>query len=114
MKPICDYQGNEIKEGMTLVQIRTKMPFSHIIQYKITPKGTKENVIDVKQDVWTLGQEYRVFKDENGILRYEMIINSPDPKGSGVFHFFLENLYHFADSNYIIAIKGISDQRPEK
>ncbi|MFA7290363.1 MAG: hypothetical protein WC055_15925 [Melioribacteraceae bacterium] len=103
-QPIYDWMGNEIKAGMTIYYVQTKIMYSQFgVAFPMNEEHCEIILFDKQPDeeCWELGTGYEVF-DNGGVLYVtkqfgEYSISSP--------------VYIFPETNTIIAIKGISDTK---
>ena len=106
-KPVYDYMGNQIKEGMIIKIIRTRPFFSEytpcvLKKGKITQTG---ETIKFPEKCWKCVGEWKVVKKDNK-LYYCVRFNEVET----FFH--LPMLEFWKQPGDLIAIKGISDIQP--
>lgn len=108
---VCDYLGNEIKEGMTIKIIRTKPIWSEMQMCVTTGNGKMEKkgeVVKAPEKIWECVDEWPVVKGDDGTLRYIVDFGSV-----GSIHLLLSGIEWGRQKQDLITIKGISDAEPE-
>lgn len=104
---ITDWKGNEIKAGMTIYFVTTKVPFPYSGRISILMPQTRESIQESEEDwikrkntdIWSLGMPHTV-EEKYGQLFYT---TEPDEEG----YTFSFPLYQRDN----IAIKNISDKK---
>lgn len=106
-KPVTDWQGNMVKAGdeVCFIKIRTGGMFTAAFLIPDQKGGyTEHNIPDEPEtDCWEVGECIKV---EEG-LRYTTV------QGEFTFTQPLSLLTFCMDSRHILAIKGVSDKRPD-
>lgn len=100
-KPICDWQGNEIKEGMTIYYVKTRI--HHNMLGVMMPEGyLKILQKEYSEDCWILGEPCQVKMMPFGLCSILEL------KDGGQYMILLVNTAYLS-SETVLAIKGISD-----
>lgn len=108
---VCDYLGNEIKEGMTIKIIRTKPIWSEMQMWVTTGNGKMEKrgeTVKAPEKIWECIGEWPVVRGADGNLRYIV-----DYGSAGSIHWLLSKIDWGRQKQDLIAIKGVSDTEPE-
>jgi hypothetical protein len=114
MTKFLDWKGNEIKAGMTIYFVRTKPMLMGRLGWMIpNGKGEYEQRWEPQEqadernnkDYWILGEPCEVV-EMNNELWYQM-------KGNDGYTFSFQLRYKVQE-NTIVAIKGISDEKPSQ
>lgn len=108
---VCDYLGNEIKEGMIIKIIRTKPIWSDIQMLVTTGDGRTERKgepVKAPEKIWECVGEWPVVKGDDGKLRYVV-----DFGEYGSIACLLSGIEWGIQKQDLITIKGVSDLEPE-